>query len=108
MENKMYTIRKMTISLLTAAVLAFAVSSGANAGGLLGDFLNGVTDTDIGTQLDEWNADNGNIVDHTFAGIADYYLPGSGEAIEGYYTYNREGLGGLIEEQMNRDQDPER
>jgi hypothetical protein len=104
----MYSIRKMTISLLTATALAFAVSSSANAGGLLGDVLNSVTGTDIGTQLDDWNADNDNIVDHAVAAVADYYLPGSGRAIEGYYAYNREGLGGLIEEQMNSDQDPEK
>jgi hypothetical protein len=101
----MYSIRKMTISLLVASVLAFAVSSSADAGGLLGDFINDVTGTDIGTQLDELNADNGNIVDHAAAAVADYYLPGSGEVIEGYYTYNREGVGGLIQEELENDED---
>ena len=101
----MLSIRKTTIALVTATALFAAATTSASAGGLIGDFLNTVTGTDIGTQLDAVNDQLGNPVDHFVARACDAYLPGCGAAMEGYYAYNRGGVEGLIEHEMNDDDD---
>ena len=98
---------KIAIALLLAIGLTVLAVSDGHSEGLLGGFLNDITGTDIGSQLADWNARNGNVVDHAAAAATDYFVPGAGRAMEGYYTYNREGLGGLIEEQLRDDADEE-
>jgi hypothetical protein len=49
------------------------------------------------------NAHLGNPFDHGVAIVCDAYLPGCGEALEGYYAYNRGGVEGLIDHEAGPD-----
>jgi hypothetical protein len=94
------TVRKIFFATMTATAFALSLCSPANAGGLIGDIINSVA-PGIGTKLDRWNAANGNVVDHIGAAAAEIVVPGAGQALEGYYAYNRGGIGGLVTHEMN-------
>jgi hypothetical protein len=103
-ERDMNRMTRLAIAMVTAGTLAIGTVSAANAGGLLGDMLNGFI-PGLGTTLDQWNADNRNVVDHAVAGLAESVFPGAGEVIEGYYAYNRGGIPGLFEHELGEGED---
>src|SRR5262249_13726194 len=103
---KTNSIRNLAIVAAVVGTFAVGMSSAANAGGFLGGIIEDLCgNCGVGDTLDQLNNDLGNPVDHGGAILCDIYLPGCGEVMEGYYAYNRGGVDGLIDHELDGDND---
>lgn len=87
-------MNKMNGFIAAIAIVASVGVSNANAGGFLADTFIRPFSPQLADDADKLNHNLGNPVDHTAAAIAEAYVPGAGQAMEGYWAMQRSG--GLI------------
>src|SRR4051812_38684364 len=77
-DRNMTSIRNLAVASLLALA---AYSTPASAGGWIADNIIKPFNPNLAKQADQWNARNGNVVDHTIAAAANNIVPGSGAAL---------------------------
>src|SRR5436190_7807190 len=95
MEMTMTFFASMKKTGLVLAIAAPAMAGSAYADCSPGFLANltceaGIIDEDTANTLDDVNAALGNPVDHAIAEGADVFLPGAGQAMEGYWELQRQ------------------
>jgi hypothetical protein len=88
-------MRKVLLSGLVALGTLTSVSlfsATANAGGFLADTFIRPFSPEAADAADQANAALGNPVDHAAAAAADYFVPGSGRALEAGWAIQRSGI----------------
>ena len=92
-ESVMISKRKLLAATFGGIILAGAVSANANAGGWIADnIIKPIAGEHAARAADQWNAQNGNVVDHTIAAGANAVVPGSGTALEAGWAVQRSGI----------------